>query len=519
MTRLSPALTKCLLAGLLCSSFLPALSAQTHKTTPLPDWKIEAKVQAALASEHAFQGSSIISSVNQGVVSLTGNVRSEAEKALASSELGSIQGVKSVDNDLAVVSYGHGSGSGMGSGEDRGYGPPARQNPPVAKVISLPTGSTIPVRLTEEIDTKTAKTSDTFHGTTASTLTFSGYTLIPAGTPVTGRVVEAKAATHFSGAAELAVELVSIRLPGPTGPQDVSVVTQQLSSKAAGRGANTAAKAAGGAGFGAIVGALAGGGAGAGIGAASGGALGLGANAITRGKEIDLKPEQLLQFRTASPLDVTIEVQNGQQVAARATGPISLQPRAGIAATDTPNTFVDLPGQANPATFDIVSLRLGMTAKEADAALAARFPAMQKGYPMPSNAQFTPGQKYTAAVSRNTEQFTVLLNFAETYPFDPTRPEQLTGIFYTPVTPSEADRQQFRESVFAKYGQPYREVKGISAVWCNKGVSLGSGPLACAPDQPTLTLKGTELILGDNGPIDRARAAWNRRTTSNAPPL
>lgn len=138
---------------------------------------------------------------------------------------------------------------------------------------------------------------------------------------------------------------------------------------------------------------------------------------------------------------------------------------------------------------------------------------------MPADAQFTPGGKYTSAVSRGTNQFSVLLNFAETYPYDPARPEQLTGIFYTPVTPTEADRQQFRESVLSKYGQPYREVRGISAVWCNKGVSLGSGPLACAPDAPSLQLKGTELILGDNGPITRARAAWNRRTTSTAPPL
>jgi len=83
------------------------LAAQTHKAPPQPtDWQIEAEVQSALASEHAFRGSSILSSVNAGVVLLSGNVRSDAEKALATSELGTLKGVKSVTNNLAVVDYG-----------------------------------------------------------------------------------------------------------------------------------------------------------------------------------------------------------------------------------------------------------------------------------------------------------------------------------------------------------------------------------------------------------------------------
>lgn len=67
--------------------------------------------------------------------------------------------------------------------------------------------------------------------------------------------------------------------------------------------------------------------------------------------------------------------------------------------------------------------------------------------------------------------------------------------------------------------QMNREVPAIAAVWCNKGVSLGSGPLACAPDLPSMQLKGTELILENSGPVNRERAAWNRRTTSGEPPI
>lgn len=86
------------------------------------------------------------------------------------------------------------------------------------------------------------------------------------------------------------------------------------------------------------------------------------------------------------------------------------------------------------------------------------------------------------------------------------------------IASEHADRQQFREAILAKYGPPYREVKAISALWCNKGTSFGSGPLACAPDVPSLQLKGNELILSDSGPYHRERAAWNAKTTG-APPL
>jgi hypothetical protein len=186
---------------------------------------------------------------------------------------------------------------------DNSFHPPPAPAVPAGptgpKVVTLAQGTTIPIRLTDEIDTKTAKAGDTFHATTAANIMLTGYTVVPSGSPVTGRVIDAKAADRLSGSAELAVELVSLRLTTPNGPQEVSVVTQGLSSKGAGRGTNTAAKTSGGAALGAVVGALAGGGAGAGIGAASGGALGLGTNLFTHGKEIDLKPEQLLEFRTA----------------------------------------------------------------------------------------------------------------------------------------------------------------------------------------------------------------------------
>ncbi len=167
----------------------------------------------------------------------------------------------------------------------------------------MPVGVTIPVRLNGEIDTKIAAAGDSFTGATAANVGHAGITVIPSGTPVTGRVIEAKSAGRLSGAAVLSIELVSLKLPHEGQLQDISIVTKPLSSKDKGNGTGTAAKTGGGAGLGAVIGAVAGGGRGAGIGAA-GGAVGLGASALTPGKQIDLKPEALLQFQTAEPFDV-----------------------------------------------------------------------------------------------------------------------------------------------------------------------------------------------------------------------
>jgi hypothetical protein len=208
-----------------------------------------------------------------------------------------------------------------------------------ANLVILGQGTFIPIRITDPISSKTAKPNDEFHGRVAANVFQSNLVLIPSGTSVLGRVVEAKEAGHFVGQALLTIELVSIRLPSPDGPQDVSLITESLSSKANGRGVNTAEKTAGGAGVGALIGALAGGGTGAGIGALAGGGLGAGANAVTRSQEVNVRPETLLRFRTAAPLQVTVLMRGNMQVQVPApTGPALKARPAAPDATATPTT-------------------------------------------------------------------------------------------------------------------------------------------------------------------------------------
>ena len=309
--------TRLSLAACSISILASIAQAQTHKASPPGDQQIRIQIDTIVHNEHAFDGMSITPTVAHGVVTLSGTVSSQAAKVLASAEIANVDGIKTVLNNLNVV-----GGAVTSRPPMIPMQPPPAQGLTGPKIISVAQNTVIPIRINEEITTKTATANEAFHGTTASAVVQNGYTVIPTGTPVTGRVVDAKAAGHFTGMAELTIELVSVRLNTPTGAQDISVVTTPLSSKAAGRGTNTAEKAGGGAAFGAIIGALAAGGSGAAIGAASGGALGAGTNAVTRGKEIDLKPEQLLQFRLGSSLDVTVNLRGGQQIQPTVAAPV-----------------------------------------------------------------------------------------------------------------------------------------------------------------------------------------------------
>ena len=461
-----------LAASLLMPPFTYSQSARWQQ-----DQQTESKVQQALTSSQ-FAGSSIQSSVNNGVVKLFGNVRSEQEKEQASESLANISGVKTVMNNLTVV--------------------PTMQAAP-AKAASVAVGTTLPIRLNGEIDTKTAKAGDTFQGTIAANVLSGATVALPTGTPVTGRIVDAKPAGRLAGAAELSLELVSVQLNG----QPVALTTRVLSSKNNGRGTNTAARTGGGAALGAIIGGLAGGGAGAGIGAASGGVLGLGSNIIRPGQQIVLKPESLLQFQTASNLDLGTPPAASGVVSA----PVHVRAEAG-----------NIPGQPDPYTFDIVGLKLGMTAQQAAAAVVARVPQATKTPFERGTPQFTPTARFTSGFSVNGPKFTVLLTFVESYPFDPQKPEQLSAVFYTANTPAAADRAQFEQAALTKYGTPASYTKGVAATWCNQGQVVGPNAVVCAPDTPTLVLKANELVLGDNGIAAKERAAWNKQG-SGAPPL
>lgn len=350
---------------LLSLALLPAtVFAQNQGNAKPTDSQILAQVNHTIANEQAFKRMTIIPTVSNGVVTLSGTVSNYAAKVLASDEISNINGVRTVLNNLNVNSsytapssqppqqyqeppqqtyqqqseqpppqYGNQAPPTYANQQPSQYAAPQQpspsdgqnsgQMPPAApytgpsvtgtRTIILPSGTLLPVRLSGEINTATAQPNQIFHADLVSDVNYDNDLLIPRGTIFIGRIISAQPAGRFSGYPELSIELTGFTINGPDGPQRVSVITEPISSRGKGRGANTAKKAGGVAVLGAIIGAVAGGGKGAAIGALSGGAVGAGMN-IRRGHEIVLPPEQLLQFRTSDTTVETVYLHNGVQI-------------------------------------------------------------------------------------------------------------------------------------------------------------------------------------------------------------
>jgi hypothetical protein len=167
--------------------------------------------------------------------------------------------------------------------------------------VTIPAGQSLLVRMIDGVDSAKNHVGDVFHASLETDL-YAGNSLVARkGTDIYGRLAEAKEAGHFSGSSELQLELVRIVIDG----KDYPVVSSDYSLQGKGRGSNTAKKVGGGAVAGAIIGAIAGGGKGAAIGAGVGSAAGAGVQVLTKGQQVKVPSETLLEFRLQQPATVT----------------------------------------------------------------------------------------------------------------------------------------------------------------------------------------------------------------------
>jgi hypothetical protein len=178
--------------------------------------------------------------------------------------------------------------------------------PPPPQKVTIPSGTTLAVRLVDPIDSETSQQGQTFHATLDSTLAVDGDTAIPAGYDVEGHIVEVHSAGKFAGKSVLTLQLDRIAVGG----KYYNVQTDTYHREGSSRGKNTAEKVGAGGVIGAIIGGIAGGGKGAAIGAAAGGGVGGGVQAATKGQQIKLPSETVLNFTLESSLTV-VPTKNG----------------------------------------------------------------------------------------------------------------------------------------------------------------------------------------------------------------
>jgi hypothetical protein len=151
------------------------------------------------------------------------------------------------------------------------------------------------------VDSSKNHVGDVFHASLETDLTVGDAVVARKGTDIYGRLAEAEKSGNFSGRSELQLELTRLVIDG----RDYPIVSSDYTLQGKGQGSSTAKKVGGGAALGAIIGAIAGGGKGAAIGAGAGAATGGAVQVMTKGAQVKIPSETLLEFRLQQPVSVT----------------------------------------------------------------------------------------------------------------------------------------------------------------------------------------------------------------------
>jgi hypothetical protein len=335
--------------------------AGCNKAPARNDAQVAVDVQKKISSDNEITGPGVSVRADHGVVTLSGNVASDEERAAAARDAATVDGVSTVVNNLIVggaqatlpsVSQGpesehsakisargaatHAKAAGHNGtllpppDSNNASAPNGAQNaapaeaaavqppppPPPPKKVTIPAGTQLTVRLNDSLDTERNQVGDSFHATLGAPIVIDDETVIPSGADVVGRVVDVKSAGRFAGNSALTLELNSLSVNGKT----YNLQTNQWSRQGKGEGKNTAVKAGGGAAVGAIIGGLAGGGKGAAIGSVAGAGAGTGVAATKKGEQIKLAPESTLSFLLINTVTVTQQNANSRN-AGRASLP------------------------------------------------------------------------------------------------------------------------------------------------------------------------------------------------------
>jgi hypothetical protein len=322
------------------------------------DAQVASDVQSKISSDASVPDKQLTINANNGVVTLSGNVSSDAARNAAASDAAQVSGVKTVINNLQVApasanvqqpqeqadnnppppvreerrpsprrheraqtSRSRSNNSASSNNGDNGLrttvpssasngnssdlaqttAPPPPPAPTPTPKVTVPAGTQLSIRLNDEVNSEKAQVGDVFHGSISSPVTVGDQTVIPTTADVEGRVVEVKSAGRFAGQSVLTLELTKLTMNGKT----YSLQTSQWTKSGNGRGKSTAAKVGGGAAVGAVLGGIFGGGKGAAIGAAAGAGAGTGVSAATKGQQIVLRPEAVIAFQLQNPITVT----------------------------------------------------------------------------------------------------------------------------------------------------------------------------------------------------------------------
>jgi hypothetical protein len=167
-----------------------------------------------------------------------------------------------------------------------------------ARVVEIPMGTVLEVRVDEALSTRTDRAGDKFHGTLDEPVEVGGREVLSRGARVEGHVTTSRPSGRLKGRAVIGITLDSVEYRG----RRVPVETTLDSRASAAHKRRNIEMIGGGAGIGAVIGAIAGGGKGAAIGAGAGAAAGTGVAAATGQLHVDVPAETAFSFKLKTPL-------------------------------------------------------------------------------------------------------------------------------------------------------------------------------------------------------------------------
>lgn len=323
------------------------------------DAQLTSEIQTRLGSDSGLQNKQLTVQAANGTVTLSGTVDNDAQREAAAKYAASEPGVKTVINNLQVSTMAAANDMKPSPGSEPAPAPtqpaPAQPAPPKSKPastkkhhhdsmpkdqmadastpmqsastapasdpqpatapaaapappppppepqkVTIPSGTSLPVRLVDTIDSATAQTGDTFHATLDSPVAIDGDVVIPAHYDVEGHIVAAQSSGKFAGKALLELQLDRIKV----GNRWYNIQTDHFAQQTGARGKNTAEKVGGGAIAGAILGGIFGGGKGAAIGSVAGAGAGGGVQAASKKPDIKLSSERILTFALQAPVTI-----------------------------------------------------------------------------------------------------------------------------------------------------------------------------------------------------------------------
>src|SRR5215510_16181750 len=103
------------------------------------------------------------------------------------------------------------------------------------KRVTIPAGTRLLVRTTDNIDSRSSRPGQRFSGTLETNLQLDNVTVAPRGTTVHGRLIEATAAGRTAGRSRLTLELTDLIINGNANP----VMTTSYELRGRGQGGRT----------------------------------------------------------------------------------------------------------------------------------------------------------------------------------------------------------------------------------------------------------------------------------------